>query len=875
MNKTVLVYRFSDKYIPDLSEVGGKGLSLIKGSKSDLPVPPGFVLTVEFFKSWFDLLKNTKNWENFLKSTESKTLSSICNELKKIASNFKFSPQQKELVLFYLNDYDENEIFAVRSSSPEEDLEGASFAGGYETLLGVKKDSIKNAVNKAFCSCLDNRVLMYKKENGFDVTDPKIAVVIQKQIASEISGVGFSINPITNNYDEAVINSNWGLGETVVSGNVTPDTYIVDKLTLVSKNVVKGKKEKTIWLNPDGGTVEKNEFSASEITLSKEQVAELTELIKNVETIYKKPMDIEWAYEDRNLYLLQARPVTAFAPIAPEMQTNPGEEKFLYQDMTISVQGLYKPISKLGTSLYVSVVKQLWKMLFKKEMELNPNSSLGWIAHGRMFSNLSNIFGFIGKEKFAYFIDNMDSLASKTILNIDEEEYKSKTVNKKLYMFRVFRIILKALPYILKALILPKHTHKVNQKKLDEFQERALSRFNSDEPITAFVDNLMYDFLKVAFKYSAPTAIFARFMMNKLKPQIKVAADSELNALEIALPNNVTTEMGISLSKLAQIMPENIDEGKLANELENETISSEFMKEWNKYLNEYGHRCPNELDPAAPRYRDDPKELIALLFSMQKLATDESAEDKFIRQDIERSEAFKSIYNKIKLKKGVIKAKIFKFKYSFIETFAGTRETHKYYLIYAVDLVRQRILIEGEKLFSEGRLNSKYQAFDLTLDELELGIKDSTVDLKKLAEEGTRFIKKLEKVPQLPTVFDSRGVILRPPVPETKEGEVAGTPVSTGIAKGKIKVLNTPTEKPFYHGEILVARATDPGWTPLFVNASAVILEVGGALQHGALVAREYGLPCVTGIENATSLWNDGDLVVVDGTSGIIRLLKD
>ena len=701
---------------------------------------------------------------------------------------------------------------------------------------------------------------------------PKIAVVVQKQIASEISGVGFSINPITNNYDEAVINSNWGLGETVVSGDITPDNYVVDKLSLKAKKIEKGKKEKSLWLNPEGGTIEKNESSA-ELTLSKEQISELTDLIKKVENIYQKPMDIEWAYENRILYLLQARPVTAYVPVAKEMQTKPAEEKILYQDMTISVQGLYKPISNLGTSLYNSLAKQLWKMLFKKELEFNSRTNLGWIAHGRMFLNLSNVFGIIEKEKFASFVDNMDSLASKTILNIDEDEYKSESVNKKLYMFRVFRIILKALPHILKALIFPEYTHKVNQKKLDEFQQRAVDRFNCNESITLFADNLMFDFLKVAFKYSAPIAIAARFMMMELKSQIKVATYSELNALEIALPNNVTTEMGISLSKLAKIMPDNIDETKLANELENETVSTEFLKAWNKYLKEYGHRCPNELDPAVPRYRDNPKELIALLFSMKKLATDETAEDKFIRQDIERSESFKKIYNKIKSEQGVIKAKIFKFKYRFIETFAGTRETHKYYLIYAVDLIRKRVLKEGEKLLEEGRLNSKYQVFDLTLDELELGIKDSTVDLKKLAEEGTRFIKKLEKVSQLPTVFDSRGLILRPPVPRAKEGEVVGSPVATGIAKGKIKILNSPTEKPFYSGEILVARATDPGWTPLFVNAAAVILEIGGALQHGALVAREYGLPCVTGIENATSLWKDGDLVEVDGTSGIIRIL--
>lgn len=130
---------------------------------------------------------------------------------------------------FIAFDTTNNQMCAVRSSSPEEDLEGASFAGGYETVLGVIKENIEEAVKTCFISCLDERVYLYKKEHGFNVNNPKIAVVVQKQIASDTSGVAFSINPLNNCYDEVVINANQGLGESVVSGIVTPDTYIVEK----------------------------------------------------------------------------------------------------------------------------------------------------------------------------------------------------------------------------------------------------------------------------------------------------------------------------------------------------------------------------------------------------------------------------------------------------------------------------------------------------------------------------------------------------------------------------------------------------------------------------------------------------------------------
>jgi pyruvate,water dikinase len=161
----------------------------------------------------------------------------------------------------------------------------------------------------------------------------------------------------------------------------------------------------------------------------------------------------------------------------------------------------------------------------------------------------------------------------------------------------------------------------------------------------------------------------------------------------------------------------------------------------------------------------------------------------------------------------------------------------------------------------------------LEIEQIEDALKDKNLDLRKLAAENKIIINQLNAVASLPTVIDSRGKIITLPPVEAKEGEIVGTAVSAGVAQGPIKVLHSPDEKPLERGDILVARATDPGWTPLFVNAAAVILEVGGMLQHGALVAREYGLPCVTGVTDATKLWEDGTMVEVDGTSGTIRLI--
>jgi len=166
------------------------------------------------------------------------------------------------------------------------------------------------------------------------------------------------------------------------------------------------------------------------------------------------------------------------------------------------------------------------------------------------------------------------------------------------------------------------------------------------------------------------------------------------------------------------------------------------------------------------------------------------------------------------------------------------------------------------------------QVFNITIEDLDVALRDPSIDLRSLMKKRMAYIEKIKNIRDLPHIIDSRGRIPRPPRRETKEGELAGDAISAGVVRGIVKVLHTPDEKPVNPGDILVARATDPGWTPLFINAVAIVLEVGGMLQHGALVAREYGKPCVAGIENVTTLLKDGQVVEVDGGNGVLRIIS-
>jgi pyruvate,water dikinase len=211
--------------------------------------------------------------------------------------------------------------------------------------------------------------------------------------------------------------------------------------------------------------------------------------------------------------------------------------------------------------------------------------------------------------------------------------------------------------------------------------------------------------------------------------------------------------------------------------------------------------------------------------------------------------------------------------YEILTKLGGFRESPKYIFVVLTDLVRRRLLADARQLVANGQLDQVEQVFDLTLDDLAQGMANPDLDLRVQAEENTRYLNKLRRVRNLPHIVDSRGRIFRAPPRPAGPGEIAGMPISPGVVRGPAVVLERPDDKPVRPGDILVARATDPGWTPLFVNASGVILEVGGMLQHGALVAREYGKPCIAGIENATTLLRDGQMLEMDGANGIVRFI--
>lgn len=867
---------FKDNYSPSLTEVGGKALSLIKLTSGGFNVPEGAVLTVSFFEEWIAALQNETAFEELWGNPDK--FKDLADALKDKAKSFLFSEEQKSILRAIMTEMKSVKLFAVRSSSPEEDLAGASFAGGYETILGVTEERLEDAVKKAFISCMDERVFFYKYQNGFDTTVLRIAVIIQKQINSEVSGVGFSLNPLNNCFDEVVLNANRGLGESVVSGMVTPDEYVMHKQTKELIKASVGSKEEQIVLLKDGGTktiiqtdVERNKNSLNDIELKK-----LLELIIKVESYYDFPVDIEWAFADGVLYLLQSRPITTYIPLPKEMQTAPGEPPILFLDGSLVKQGITTPISVMGCDCITGTQAAMFTSMMGSDVTADPKYGLATTRGGRMYINVSSTVKVQGMKKFTTMWDMIDKTTTDMLREMDFDSYSLKKTPDLLkgVVWGTIKNNIGIIKYMGRAKKDPDAYKAWYQPFEDEYDAYLKNLDDETLPLSELMPVLFGKFVDLLDKM-LPMTYTAEMSRKAIGAQLeKLFEDGhdKMQYLERSLPDNVTIDMGLALYRLSILdVVKSHSADVLVEMLEDGSIGDEFLSGWNAYMDRFGCRTTNELDVGMSRMYEKPAEVLTQMKQMSE------TEDAFSPLTIyENSRKLREdTYEEIcgQLNGGALKK--FQKNYKVLVTLGGKREGLKYWYIRALSAIRERILREADRLVAQNKLESRYDVFWLHYDELIEAPKVSAQSIAQKIEDNKVYYRQVSQIKEFPKFIDSRGKIITQKQLEAGEGEIAGQPISPGVVTGRVKVLHTPDEKPLLPGEIMVTKATDPGWTPLFINASAIILEVGGLLQHGALVAREYGKPCIAGIEGAMNVLEDGQLIEVDASRGIIRLIDE
>jgi phosphoenolpyruvate synthase/pyruvate phosphate dikinase len=871
------IFSFNTIQLPTLEQTGGKALALIEMTKAGMHVPPGFVLTVDFFKPWVDFLKGLPHW-SALTTVASNEIGQTTRAIQELCRTLTFNRAQKdelEQALTSFRKSNQGHLYAIRSSSPEEDLEGASFAGGYETTLGVTVDGIEAAIRHSFTSSFDERVFLYKKEHGFQLNEPRIAVIVQQQVDADSAGVAFSLNPLNNCFDEAVINANHGLGESVVAGDADPDLFVVDKPTRQIVEARVGSKQVVVTLNQAGGTNKSVRENHQETSITNEQALALTDLLLKIESYYQKPVDIEWAIAGEKIYLLQARPITTYRPLPAEMVTAPGESKRLYANSTLIEQGLQEPLSVLGTDFLGYVLNKVGGPVAEGAV---GSDGITFTAGGGYYMNIS--FALMMGMKNAALAPGStgDPRVTAILDSIDMKQYLGGELPAKLKSMRS-RMIFKMPPMVtsaLEAYLRPEYILAKYQTALPE-EIRRLETFSGDGISLHAQAVALTDLLTFFYgDYGIPMVLAAQFAqqrINNLFKQEAARVQDHLINLGISLPGNKTAEMGEFMYTLAS--SEEISRydsaARFISDLERGALSPDFVLSWEHFLAEFGMRCPAEIDPATQR----PSEQPALFFEQLKnmsLAIDRSRSF-FEEARAKRETAYQALYE-ITLKKGKGRARALESYYKIWLTFGGYRETPKHYVIKVIALFRRQALAIAQPLVADGRLDKPEQIFDLTIADIDCALTDPNLDLRALAQKRSALINKIRKSKLTVRIIDSRGKIYYPPRKAAVSGELSGVPISPGVVRGRVKVLQSANEKKLRPGEILVARATDPGWTPLFINAKGIILEIGGALQHGAVVAREYGIPCVSGLDDATSILKDGQLVEVDGSNGIVHILE-
>lgn len=849
-----MIYNFNENKVPELNEVGGKAKALIETSGAGFPVPEGIVLAVEFFKPWLEEIKSSGEWQVVLENTTK----AACDLVKSIAAEMLFTPEQKKAFEISVGAL-AGEMFAVRSSSPEEDLKDTSFAGMYETSLGVLREGLEKAVAHAFSSCFDFRVMAYKRQNNIGLEGSCIAVIVQRQIASDVSGVGFSLNPLNNAFDEVLINASFGLGEAIVSGIVTPDTYVVDSVKSKILDQKIGAKKIALWLKTDGGIEEKENENVDDQALNDSQIIELSKLIKKCETHYNLPMDTEWAFEAGKLYLLQSRPITTYFPFFKALLTEPGKSKRFYIDIMAMTQGFDDPMSVLGLELWANMLDEL-----KMHMMTPQVNGSTPIMYGKEYLSITAFQKLLGKKRSLALINGYDGNLKKIFANIDLDEhpFEGEVEGTKAFKKTMIKTVFTMIPGALKGAV------SDYAKGIRAYNETAGEILKNTEALSNKGDFsvISRDALAIMNRAMGTAPVIFAGMISQMKMR-KIFKDEgvekELSAMNMHLDGNPTSEMGHLLFAMAcdksfkriSSRSEFVAQAKLRK------FPEQFLALYDEFMKKYAVRGFLEIDVASKRIYED---LGMLYDKLIEINTEDNQMSTVIEK---RQEAYDKLL-KIAKQKG--KEKKFVSAAARLKATFGYREHPKYLIVVIMAKLHDICLEIATKWVNEGRLDKAYDIFDLKADEIARAQKDLAFDLRDArAKNLSGYLAPKE----WPLVIDSRGKIYKPAL-EIKDGDIVGDAIAPGKVTGRAKVLHTPYEKPIESGEILVARATEPSWTPIFTNAAGVVMEIGGPLQHGGIIAREYGIPCVSGLMGIMDIIKDGDLLEVDGSNGTVRLLE-
>ncbi len=803
---------------------------------------------------------------------------SIYLETKQVGFKLELETFQNELLASFGTEA-KNKRFAIRSSAIGEDGTEHSFAGLFESHLNVSFDQIPDKIKSIYDSVNSNRVIKYKERHNIN-HEIEMAVIVQEMIDATSSGVAFGAHPVSGDTDTKIINAVYGLGEGLVSGDLNSDSFEIKQD--VVKTLITKKEHQYITRDSGIEKVSLEAYKHETPSLSNEQVHEISSILESLKRQFKSPQDIEFSYQNNQLYLLQTRSITTLKP---------KEEYTIWDNSNIieSYPGITTPLTfSFIEKMYEMVYKQLTGLMGVREKDIEANTlifenTLG-LVRGRVYYNLLSWYKMLamvpGYSLNASFMETMMGVKEKFELKEDFKMTKGMAW---------FRIIVMAFKMIILQVKLPKERvefYKQVDGVLKKFHKIDYSKISSKETVSNFLE--LEKTLLMKWKAPLVNDFFSMIWFGSLQKQVAKLLPDETNLHNDLLCGShdiISVEPIHRSLKIARKIEKNKVAKSLFSTHTPEQVWSTLQEEKFssiraliiEYLEKFGERCVGELKLETISYRQDPTAFIKIIQS-------------YVTNDISKKNINTNTENKIRkaaeqkvnnvLKKG-LKKRLFTFILNQARSHVSNRENLRFERTRAFGLVRKIFNALGTKLVEENQIETARDIFYLELDEIK-SLYNNSLDKNIIETIKTR---KLEfenyKTQDLPIerFFTYGKNFTNEYIYSTEKLEELGTDLQgigccPGVVKAKVTVVANPQEINSLNNTILVTTSTDPGWVTLFPSAAGIIVERGSLLSHSAIVSREMGIPCIVGVSHLLRALKTGDEVVMNGSSGEITLIN-
>lgn len=780
---------------------------------------------------------------------------------------------------------------AVRSSATAEDLPFASFAGQQDSFLNISgADAVVESVRRCWASLWTERAVAYRAANGISHREVGLAVVVQDLITATSAGVLFTANPVTGTRTETVIDASAGPGQAVVSGSVNPDHFVVDTAT-----------GRILLRSPKGTAVRRRP------SLDDARISELTALGDTVQRLFGTPQDVEWVIDAAGrIWVTQSRPITTLYPLPEPAAAEPlGAEAGADADPRVYLcgtllQGLTRPLTPMGLSVLGSM--------------RNRNGPWRYVNPGlRMYVDVTpmvrNRYGRRYLLRMLPLADGRSGAVFPALLDDPRFGVRKRPSRRARHgaagrlaprqagtgsgaagnsagrdpgTMAGLGLTVRLLPSLVRAAVRP----SAELRRAFDYGNRLQSELVLPEPATTFgrldhAQRILENTVDGLILATLPGPSVGYLMLAGARRLLRgIAAPRELEAVLRGLPNNVTTEMDLELWQLAVTIGAHAASREvflahgpreLAALYQAGSLPAVAQTGLHGFLDRYGHRAVAEIDLGMPRWSEKPDHILGMISNYLHVADPEQAPDRQFARAEEHAEArIRSLVERTRVRSR-IRARLVEFCLRRTRQLSGLRELPKFYIILALAEMHRQLNAIGIELARSGAIAAADDVYFLEFDEVRVGLRGA--DLKGIVAGRHRIYDVELRRRRIPRLLLSDGTDVEAAVmaKSPASGALAGTPASAGTATGTVRVILDPVGAHLEPGEILVAPSTDPGWTPLFMTAGALVMEMGGVISHGAVVAREYGIPAVVGVPDATTRLRTGETVTVDGSAGTVR----